>query len=85
MIAPLSTADFKIVLNLILSMLNQNAAHADESAGASLNVEVIYSIKPSTEVGQATVPADTCRHGGRPYDSTRSEFLFRIDWLFSWP
>jgi hypothetical protein len=31
-------------------------------------------------VGRATVPADTGRHGGRPYDSTRPKFLFRFDW-----
>jgi hypothetical protein len=31
-------------------------------------------------VGRATVPADTGRHGGRPYDSTRPKFLFRLDW-----
>jgi hypothetical protein len=30
-------------------------------------------------VGRATVPADIDRHGGRPYDSTRSKFLFRLD------
>jgi hypothetical protein len=35
MIAPLSAADFKIVLNPILSIQNQNAAHVEESAGAS--------------------------------------------------
>jgi len=26
------------------------------------------------------VPADSGRHGGRPYDSTRPKFLFRFDW-----
>jgi hypothetical protein len=26
-------------------------------------------------VGRATVPADTGRHGGRPYDRTRSKFF----------
>ncbi len=31
-------------------------------------------------VGRATVPADTGRHGGRPYDSTRSKFLSRLNW-----
>jgi hypothetical protein len=31
-------------------------------------------------VGRATVPAETGRHGGRSYDSTRPKFLFRIDW-----
>jgi len=34
-------------------------------------------------VGRATVPADTGRHGGRPYDSTRSKFLFRFDWTLA--
>jgi deoxyribose-phosphate aldolase len=29
--------------------------------------EAYYSIKPSAEVGRATVPADTGRHGGRLY------------------
>jgi hypothetical protein len=33
-------------------------------------------------VGRATVPADTGRHGGRPYDSTRSKFLIRLDQSF---
>jgi hypothetical protein len=31
-------------------------------------------------VGRATVPAETGRHGGRPYDSTRPKFLCRFDW-----
>jgi hypothetical protein len=31
-------------------------------------------------VGRATVPAETGRHGGRPYDSARPKFLFRFDW-----
>jgi hypothetical protein len=31
-------------------------------------------------VGRATVPAETGRHGGRPYDSTRPKSLFRLDW-----
>jgi hypothetical protein len=31
-------------------------------------------------VGRATVPAETGRHGGRPYDSTRPKFLSRFDW-----
>jgi len=31
-------------------------------------------------VGRATVPAETGRHGGRPYDTTRPKFLFRFDW-----
>jgi hypothetical protein len=26
------------------------------------------------------VPAETGRHGGRPYDSIRPKFLFRFDW-----
>ena len=30
-------------------------------------------------LGRATVPADIGRHGGRPYDSTRSKFVFRMD------
>jgi hypothetical protein len=34
-------------------------------------------------VGRATVPAETGRHGGRPYDSTRSKFLFRFDWTLA--
>jgi hypothetical protein len=29
-------------------------------------------------VGRATVPSDTGRHGGRPYDSTRSKFFSSI-------
>ncbi len=36
-------------------------------------------------VGRATVPAGTVRHGGRPYDSTRPKFLFRLDWPSFWP
>ncbi len=35
------------------------------------------------EVGRATVPADTGRHGGRPYVSTRLKFLFRFDWTLA--
>jgi hypothetical protein len=31
-------------------------------------------------VGRATVPAEAGRHGGRPYDSTKPKFLFRLDW-----
>jgi hypothetical protein len=34
-------------------------------------------------VGRATVPAETGRHGGRPYDSTRPKFLFRFDWTLA--
>jgi hypothetical protein len=34
-------------------------------------------------VGRATVPAETGRHGGRPYDSTRQKFLFRFDWTLA--
>jgi hypothetical protein len=34
-------------------------------------------------VGRATVPAETGRHGGRPYDSTRAKFLFRFDWTLA--
>ena len=34
-------------------------------------------------VGRATVPAETGRHGGRPYDSTRPELLFRFDWTLA--
>jgi hypothetical protein len=34
-------------------------------------------------VGRATVPADTGRHGGRPYDTTRPKFLFRFDWTLA--
>jgi len=34
-------------------------------------------------VGRATVPAETGRHGGRPYDSTRPKFLFRFDWTLT--
>jgi hypothetical protein len=33
-------------------------------------------------LGRATVPADTGRHGGRPYDSTRSKVLSRFDRAF---
>ncbi len=33
-------------------------------------------------VGRATVPAETGRHGGRPYDSTRPKFLFRLTGRF---
>jgi len=36
-------------------------------------------------VGRATVPADTGRHGGRPYVSTRLKFFFRSDWPLFWP
>jgi len=31
-------------------------------------------------VGRATVPTDTGRHGGRPYDSTKLKFVIRLDW-----
>jgi hypothetical protein len=34
-------------------------------------------------LGRATVPAETGRHGGRPYDSTRPKFLFRSDWTLA--
>jgi hypothetical protein len=34
-------------------------------------------------VGRATVPAETGRHGGRPYDSVRPKFLFRFDWTLA--
>jgi hypothetical protein len=34
-------------------------------------------------VGRATVPAETGRHGGRPYDSTKAKFLFRFDWTLA--
>ncbi len=34
-------------------------------------------------VGRATVPADTGRHGGRPYANTRLKFLFRFDWTLA--
>jgi hypothetical protein len=34
-------------------------------------------------VGRATVPAETGRHGGRPYDTTRPKFLFRFDWTLA--
>ncbi len=34
-------------------------------------------------VGRATVPAETDRHGGRPYDSARPKFLFRFDWTLA--
>ena len=29
------------------------------------------------------MPAETGRHGGRPYDSTRPELLFRFDWTLA--
>ena len=31
------------------------------------------------------MPANTGRHGGRPYHSTRPKFLFRLDRSFFWP
>ena len=34
-------------------------------------------------VGRATVPAETGRHGGRPYDSTSQSFLFDLIGCFS--
>ena len=37
------------------------------------------------EVGRATVPANTGRHGGRPYDSTRLKFFFDLTGRFFWP
>ena len=43
--------------------------------------ENFYSIKPTANVGRATVPADIGRHGGRPYVSARPKFLLRLDWL----
>ena len=33
-------------------------------------------------VGRATVPAETGRHGGRPYDSTSQSFLFDLTGRF---
>jgi hypothetical protein len=42
--------------------------------------ENYYSIKPTANVGRATVPADIGRHGGRPYVSARPKFLFRLNW-----
>jgi hypothetical protein len=31
-------------------------------------------------IGRATVLAEAGRHGGRPYNSTISKFLFRLNW-----
>ncbi len=42
-----------------------------------------YSIKPTANVGRATVPADIGRHGGRPYVSARPKFLLRSDWTLA--
>jgi hypothetical protein len=45
--------------------------------------ENYYSIKPTANVGRATVPADIGRHGGRPYVSARPKFLLRSDWTLA--
>jgi hypothetical protein len=35
------------------------------------------------EVGRATVPANTGRHGGQPYFCQMASFLRRLDWTFA--
>ena len=42
-----------------------------------------YDIVYYKNVGRASVPADTGRHGGRPYASLWLKFLFRSDWTLA--
>ena len=51
------------------------------SGGARMKLQMFGT------VGRATVPADTGRHGGRPYDSTSQSFFFdllAVFWASGW-